>query len=76
MEVAREYDLAINIHIDSYQEPIEMDKILRGVIQDSCKKLGYTYRNMDSGAGHDAMIFSARWPSAMVVYSLCKRNYP
>ena len=66
VEVAREYDLAINIHIDSYQEPIEMDKILRGVIQDSCKKLGYTYRNMDSGAGHDAMIFSARWPSAML----------
>ena len=21
---------------------------------------------MDSGAGHDAMIFSARWPSAML----------
>ena len=49
VELEREYDLAINIHIDSYQEPIEMNKILRGVIQDSCKKLGYTYRNMDSG---------------------------
>lgn len=65
-EVAKEYNLDIEVHMDSRKDPIEMDGQLRGMIQESCERLGYSCRNMNSGAGHDAMIFSARWPAAMV----------
>jgi len=65
-EIAGECSLEIHVNIDSRQEPIKMDGGLRDLIKQSCEKLGYSYRDIDSGAGHDAMIFSSRWPAAML----------
>jgi len=65
-EVAKECNVDIEVRIDSRQDPIEMDGHLCSMIQESCEQLGYSYRTMNSGAGHDAMILSARWPAAML----------
>lgn len=65
-EVAKECDVEIQVRIDSRKEPIEMDEKLRGLLRKSCEELGYSYRDINSGAGHDAMIFTARWPTAML----------
>lgn len=65
-KIEKEYNTKIQINIDSRKEPIEMDNNLQELIRKSCDELGYTYRNMNSGAGHDAMVFSARWPTAML----------
>ena len=65
-EIAKECNLEILINIDSRKNPIEMDKKLCGLIRRSCERLGHSCRNINSGAGHDAMVFSARWPTAML----------
>lgn len=53
------------VMVNSRQAPIAMNLNIRQVYQDCCEKLGYSYCSMNSGAGHDSMIFSAHWPAAM-----------
>jgi len=65
-EIAKECNLEIQVHIDSRTDPIEMDGKLRGLLRKSCEQLGCSHRDINSGAGHDAMVFSARWPTAML----------
>ena len=48
------------------QASTALDAGVQQCIEDACKKLGYTWRRMNSGAGHDAMIFSRIWPTGMV----------
>lgn len=64
--IASECDVNIEISVDSKQEAIAMDKDLRRCMHASCEKLGYSHRDINSGAGHDAMIFSSHWPTAMI----------
>jgi allantoate deiminase len=65
-EVALECDVAIDVRVNSRKAPIEMDHKLRRLLKQSCAELGYSCRDINSGAGHDAMVFSARWPTAML----------
>lgn len=65
-EVAEECDVDIQVRIDFRKDPIEMDSKLRGLLRQSCEDLKYSYRDINSGAGHDAMVLSTRWPSAML----------
>lgn len=65
-EVAEECDVEIQIHVDFRKDPIEMDKKLRGLLRQSSEELKYSYRDINSGAGHDAMVLSTRWPAAML----------
>lgn len=65
-EIAKECNLEIQVHIDSRKDPIAMDGKLRGLLRKSCEQSGYSCRDINSGAGHDAMIFSTRWPTAML----------
>ncbi len=46
--------------------PVRMDPHLRELLAESCAYLGYTCRRMNSGAGHDSMVFASRWPTAML----------
>lgn len=66
MEVAAGCNVEIEVHVDSMKEPIVMDHKLRRLIRRSCEELGFSHRDINSGAGHDAMVFSARWPTAMM----------
>ncbi len=65
-EIANEFELEIDVHIDSYKNSIAMDYQLRQILKKSCNRLGYSCKDIDSGAGHDAMIFAGRWPTAML----------
>lgn len=64
--IAKQCDVEIQVHIDSLKDPIEMDRKLRDLLRKSCDERGYSYRDINSGAGHDAMVFAARWPTAML----------
>jgi len=59
------FHVSTEVEVNSRQSPIEMNFDIRQVYRDSCEKLGYSYCSMNSGAGHDSMIFSKHWPSAM-----------
>ena len=65
-ETEEKWNLKIEVRVDSRKEPTELDKGLREMIRESCKSCGCTYKNMSSGAGHDAMVFAKKWPTAMI----------
>lgn len=64
--ILRTLGLVVTIHIMSKREPTPMDKGLQSQIEKSCCRLGYRFRFLDSGAGHDAMVFAGCWPTAMI----------
>lgn len=49
-----------------YVTPVILDGNIKSLIEDSAQKLGYSYKRMVSGAGHDAMVVSSLAPTAMV----------
>lgn len=63
---AHNCNVNIEVKINSNKRPIKMNQDLCHVIEKSCEQLGYSYKAMNSGAGHDAMILSSRWPTAMM----------
>ena len=71
-EVERQCNVEIQINMDFRQESIAMDEKLRGLLKKSCERLGFHNKYINSGAGHDAMVFSARWPTAMLFVPCAK----
>lgn len=65
-QVERDFRVAIDVEEGMRQSPTALDPHIRQCIENACKKLGYSWRRMNSGAGHDAMIFARMWPTAMV----------
>ncbi|SUB83165.1 allantoate amidohydrolase [Pragia fontium] len=64
--VEQEYNVTIDVNIDSYKDEVVMDQGLQQLIAESCDKLGLSYRNINSGAGHDAMIMANLCKTAMI----------
>jgi N-carbamoyl-L-amino-acid hydrolase len=46
--------------------PAPSDPVVRGLIQQAAKELGYTTRHMPSGAGHDAQAMAQLGPMGMI----------
>ncbi|HOR54372.1 MAG TPA: Zn-dependent hydrolase [Synergistales bacterium] len=46
--------------------PVELDEGIRRVLQDQADGLGFSWRAMSSGAGHDAMIMAPFFPTGMI----------
>ena len=64
--VAKSCRVEIEVQEEMRKSPTALDPMVQQCIEDSCKKLGYSWRRMNSGAGHDAMIFARIWPTGMV----------
>lgn len=47
-------------------EPVHFNEQIVQLIESSAKKLGYSYRRMTSGAGHDAQMIARIAPTAMI----------
>ena len=58
--------VTVTIVEDSRQDAIRMDEKLQAVLWDACHELGLKAMNIDSGAGHDSMVFAPYWPTAML----------
>lgn len=56
----------VTIQEQSRRRPVLMDQKLRLLMEKSCEALNITYIHMDSGAGHDAMVFAEKFPTAML----------
>lgn len=70
--VEAECDVTIDVQVGSKTDAIELDRHLREVLAQSCGALGITHRPLNSGAGHDAMVFSGHWPTAMLFVPCAK----
>ncbi|MDO5715506.1 MAG: Zn-dependent hydrolase [Tissierellia bacterium] len=65
-KIGKAHGLTVH-HSDIYSVPTsEMDKDLMEKIEEACIKNKYSYKIMNSGAGHDAMNMEKITPSAMI----------
>lgn len=62
----RKDDMIVEVKTLSYRDPVLMEKSIQEIIAQSCQEMQLSYQYMDSGAGHDSMIFAKRWPTAML----------
>lgn len=65
-ETEAECRVKIEVKEGMRQSPTAMDARVQACIEGACKKLGYSWRRINSGAGHDAMVFARIWPTGMV----------
>jgi len=65
---ARIADLGTSVEttIQTDGVPTDCDDGLQATIDDACQRLGYSYRRMPSGAGHDAVYLAKLAPAGMV----------
>ena len=58
--------IKVKVEICSSKDPVPMNPSIQQRIEESCIKRGYSHRYLNSGAGHDSMIFAQNWPTAMI----------
>jgi allantoate deiminase len=61
-----EREFSVVMETISRNEPVYMDRALVMSLEKAVKKGGYSYKIMNSGAGHDAMELASIWKTAML----------
>lgn len=64
--VAEESRVGIDVREAVHRESIPTDSHIEDLVEQAAGKLGYSSMRMNSGAGHDAMIFKRIWNSGMI----------
>ena len=64
--IAAELDLGLGIEVVGHLDPVTFDPGCAGALRNAAERLGYSHRDMVSGAGHDACWISHAVPTAMV----------
>ncbi len=65
-EIAEEEKVAIQVTPASLRKPTWMSGHVKDLIEQSVKELGYSYKRMNSGAGHDTMKIARIWDTGMI----------
>ncbi len=65
--IADGLDIGAEVEQVGHFDPVTFDKTLVGNIREAAKELGYSYRDIVSGAGHDACWINRVAPSAMIM---------
>ena len=65
-EIREKYSMQVEIQELTRKEPVKMDTQLADSIEKTCEELGYTNMRLNSGAGHDSMVFAKLWNTAMI----------
>ncbi len=71
--IAEEQDTPVAIEVLSSDKPVHMSENVKTVIEEACRKSGFSYRRMPSGAGHDAMNMTVL-TSAGMIFIPCKEG--
>lgn len=72
--IAERRGLRLEWHTRQVTTPVATDPALRAGIQRAADALGFSWRSMPSGAGHDAMAIAARCPVAMI-FTPCRGGF-
>jgi N-carbamoyl-L-amino-acid hydrolase len=56
----------VQVETISADTPVPMDPAIIGTIEGACRRLGYAFQRMPSGAGHDAMNMARIAPAGMI----------
>lgn len=66
-EICDEMGLQVEFEKAGGFDPVEFDKDCVSAVRDAAERLGYSHRNLVSGAGHDACWINRVAPTAMVM---------
>jgi N-carbamoyl-L-amino-acid hydrolase len=66
-EICRKYNVQIHIEQIGGFDPVEFNKECLDQLRTNAKKFGYSYKDIVSGAGHDACWINTVAPSAMIM---------
>ncbi len=66
-KIAEELGLGIEIEVVGHFDPVTFDPACVKAVRDAADRLGYTHRDIVSGAGHDACWVNRVAPAAMVM---------
>ncbi|MHA6299776.1 Zn-dependent hydrolase [Devosia sp. CAU 1758] len=66
-EIAEELGLGLSIEPTGHFDPVTFDENCVKAVRDAAERLGYSHRNIVSGAGHDACWINRLYPTAMVM---------
>lgn len=64
-EIEKNSNVKVGLDVKSRQDSTKMNEEIKDIYRSNCEKLGYSYINMNSGAGHDSMIFAEHFKTAM-----------
>jgi len=67
MDICKEMGLGIEIEKVGGFDPVEFDEKCVTAVRNAAERLGYSHRNLISGAGHDACWINRTAPTAMVM---------
>lgn len=62
----RDQGYGVDIQILSQRDPIRFDDRIQGMIEESAGERSRSFMRIDSGAGHDSMVFAQQWPTGMI----------
>lgn len=65
-DLARQEGVEVEIRLLSYVPPQAFDLRVVEAVEESARRLGYAYKRMPSGAGHDAQIMARKYPAGMI----------
>ena len=66
-KICKKYKVNLQMEQIGGFDPVAFDKLCLENIRDSAKKFGYSYKDIVSGAGHDACWINTVVPSAMIM---------
>jgi beta-ureidopropionase / N-carbamoyl-L-amino-acid hydrolase len=66
-KIAEELGLRIEIEVAGHFDPVTFDETCVKAVRDAAERLGYSHRDIVSGAGHDACWINRVAPTAMVM---------
>ena len=66
-DICKKYDVKLEINQIGGFDPVSFDKECLNHIRNSAKKFGYSFKDIISGAGHDACWINTVAPSAMIM---------
>lgn len=66
-KIAEELGLGLSIEPTGHFDPVTFDENCVKAVRDAADRLGYSHRNIVSGAGHDACWINRLYPTAMVM---------
>jgi len=64
--IARRRGLTFRHEVESWIHPVDCDRKMLDLVEQSAKECGVRYRNMESGAAHDAQIIANICPVVMI----------
>ena len=62
----QEFNMNYTTEETLWVEPVHLQEALKNYIEESCQKRNFSHMHIISGAGHDAQVFGAQIPAAMI----------